>query len=479
MPSRQSLALSWSALLFAFPTVARLQAEERRPNILIVHCHDLRAIPALLRSEDGADAESRFAGVAGGAFFAELLYEPWLQPLAGLAFYGPIPAQQRRDGAVPCQLRLGPASRRATSGPVAPQRRLCHGRGWRDPQTRSGYQRCGYERYLPQASARPAVDATIRLLREFRDRPGKPFFLCAGFIEPHRLPYPKADWPGALPGDHSFPGPALQPDDSLGVEVPGYLRDTEGTPARAGRTAEVGIRHVDSQFGRLVAALKETGLESNTLLLFTTDHGVGMPRAKCSLNEPGVQVALLMRLPNRSGWHGGIVHPEMISNVDYLPTILELAREDTDTQETSKGGRSRRCWTGKAYRPRREIYELTYHDYYDPHGRIQHGDPQADSRQLHDRPLLLWTLPSAGVRRPTPRCRRTPPPAQHPDIELYDLARDPWEQKDVAAKPAYAATGRIALASLPADGRNAGPAAAGRGDLAAAPPRGRTAGRAK
>lgn len=41
MPSRQSLALSWSALLFAFPTVARLQAEERRPNILIVHCHDL------------------------------------------------------------------------------------------------------------------------------------------------------------------------------------------------------------------------------------------------------------------------------------------------------------------------------------------------------------------------------------------------------------------------------------------------------
>jgi len=31
-------------------------------------------------------------------------------------------------------------------------------------------------------------------------------------------------------------------------------------------------------------------------------------------------------LPSRKGWNGGIVHPEMISNIDYLPTLLELAR---------------------------------------------------------------------------------------------------------------------------------------------------------
>jgi hypothetical protein len=78
-------------------------------------------------------------------------------------------------------------------------------------------------------SARPATDAAIELLREFRNTPEKPFFLCVGFVEPHRLPYREPNWPGALPGDNSFPGPALKPDSTLGVDIPGCLRDTEGT----------------------------------------------------------------------------------------------------------------------------------------------------------------------------------------------------------------------------------------------------------
>ena len=107
--------------------------------------------------------------------------------------------------------------------------------------------------------AEPATDAAIELARRVcaasRD---KPFFLCVGFIEPHRLPYREPDWPGALPGDCSFPGPALKPDDSLGVEVPGYLRDTEGT-RRELAGLQGAVRHVDTQFGRLMAALKDVG----------------------------------------------------------------------------------------------------------------------------------------------------------------------------------------------------------------------------
>jgi len=105
--------------------------------------------------------------------------------------------------------------------------------------------------------------------------------------------------------------------------VPGYLRNTEGT-RRELAGLQGAVRHVDTHFGRLLQALKDLGLESDTLVIFTTDHGIAMPRAKCSLYEPGVQVAMILRLASRKGWNGGIVHQEMISNIDYLPTILQL-----------------------------------------------------------------------------------------------------------------------------------------------------------
>jgi len=73
-------------------------------------------------------------------------------------------------------------------------------------ETSSGFQRCGYERHIPQVWVEPAVDSAIGLLREFRSKPQRPFYLAVGSIEPHRLSYPNPTWPG-LPGDCSFPGP--------------------------------------------------------------------------------------------------------------------------------------------------------------------------------------------------------------------------------------------------------------------------------
>ena len=108
------------------------------------------------------------------------------------------------------------------------------------------------------------------------------------------------------------------------MQVPGYLRDTEGT-RRELAGLQGSIHHVDTQVGRLLArGIRQLGLEQRTLVIFTTDHGIAMPRAKCALYDPGTEVAFLLRLPSRPGWHGGKVHGEMISNVDYLPTILDL-----------------------------------------------------------------------------------------------------------------------------------------------------------
>jgi arylsulfatase A-like enzyme len=255
-----------------------------------------------------------------------------------------------------------------------------------------------------------------------------------GFIEPHRLAYREPSWPGALPGDNSFPGPALQPDDTLGVDVPGYLKDTEGT-RRELAGLQGAVRHVDAQVGRLLAALKESRLEANTLTIFTTDHGIAMPRSKCSLYEPGVQVALLARLPTRKGCHGGAVRPEMISNVDCLPTILELA--GTPVAANVQGRSFAALLDGRAYEPRREIFtELTYHDYYDPRRAIR--------TETHK---LIVNFTTAPAFMDPSQCWRPPsdtvvPPnhavAYHPHVELFDLAKDPWEQRDVAERPEYA-----------------------------------------
>jgi len=299
-------------------------------------------------------------------------------------------------------------------------------------ETASGFRRCGYERHVPAARAKAATDAAIGLLRELAERK-QPFFLSVGFVEPHRLPYPQPDWPGGLPGDHSFPGPGLEPDASLGVEVPGYLRDTEGTRRELAGLQGM-VRHVDDQFGRLMRALEESGLEARTLVIFTTDHGIAMPRAKCSLYEPGVQIALILRYPGRPGWHGGVVRQEMVSNIDVLPTVLELV--GLPIPERVQGRSFAPLLDGKPYTPRDEIFtELTYHDYYDPRRAIRTETHKlivnfTTAPEFMD-PSQSWR-PLSETNVPANRAI-----AYHPHVELYDLTKDPWEQNNVAEQPEY------------------------------------------
>jgi arylsulfatase A-like enzyme len=170
-----------------------------------------------------------------------------------------------------------------------------------------------------------------------------------------------------------------------------------------------------------------------------------MPRAKCTLYEPGVQIASLLRLPGRKGWYGGIVHDEMISNLDCLPTILDLV--GVPISEKIQGRSFAPLLDGKPYRPRQEVFtELTYHDYYDPRRAIR-TERHKLIVNFSTAPALMdssqcWRPPS-DVRTPA-----NPAAAYHPHIELYDLAEDPWEQTNVAQQPEYAAVGADLLKRL-------------------------------
>jgi len=138
-----------------------------------------------------------------------------------------------------------------------------------------------------------------------RDRTN-PFYLQVGFFEPHRR----------------FSDNGIQPDDSLGVTVPPWLVDDDG--AREEFAGYQGAIHsLDNAVGEILAALEENGLRENTVVVFTADHGMPFPRAKCSVYDPGLQTPCIMRWP-AGGLTGGTVHDAIISNIDYLPTWLDL-----------------------------------------------------------------------------------------------------------------------------------------------------------
>lgn len=406
----------------------------KRPNILLVHCHDLGQFLHCYGVKTVQTPNLDRLAAEGVRFARSFCTNPGCSASRASIFTGRWPHSNGVMGLCHANFAwdLNPDERHLAqilhdAGYAATAVGVIH-------ETASDFKRCGYERHIRQALARPATDAAIELLQEFRAKPDKPFFLAVGFIEPHRLPYREPAWPGALPGDHTFPGPALEPDDSLGVDVPGYLRSTPGT-RRELAGLQGAVRHVDTQFGRLMAALKQARLEDNTLVVFTTDHGIAMPRAKCGLYEPGVQVALLLRLPGRKGWHGGIVREEMISNIDYLPTLLELVGAAVPARV--QGRSFAPLLDGKPYQAREEIFtELTYHDYYDPRRAIR--------TQTHK---LIVNFTTAPAFMDPSQCWRPPSDvaapqnhavAYHPHVELYDLAKDFWEQTDVAARPEYA-----------------------------------------
>src|SRR5207248_8344640 len=128
----------------------------------------------------------------------------------------------------------------------------------------------GYERVLPVAPAREEAEAAAERLRGLAVSE-RPFYLEVGFEEPHR-PY---DFGGA------------QPDDSLGVEVPPYLPDVPDV--RQDMAAFQGaVRAMDAAVARILAALGGLGLAQSTWVVFTSDHGIAMPRAKGMLYDPGI-----------------------------------------------------------------------------------------------------------------------------------------------------------------------------------------------
>jgi len=280
--------------------------------------------------------------------------------------------------------------------------------------------RLGYQHvHLHDGSGRAATAApeVVEFLRE-QGRESQPFFVNVGLQEPHR-PYHRPGYPS---------------DDPARVRPLPYLPDKPGIREDlAGLNGLIQV--VDEAVGRMVGALQETGLADNTLVIFTTDHGIAMPRAKGTCYDPGIETALLMRLPGRI--EGGMRRDELLSNVDLLPTLVEFV--GGEVPEDLDGAGFLPLLTGGRYEARDHIFaEMTWHDKYNPTRAIRTREHKY-VRNFGDRPLVF--LPLDIYRgRAGEETRDEFYGSSRPEEELYDLRDDPLEQHNLAADPRHEAT---------------------------------------
>lgn len=235
--------------------------------------------------------------------------------------------------------------------------------------------------------------------------PDKPFLLTAGFFETHR-PYPRERY---------------EPADADTVAVPDYLPETDDV--RQDLADFYGaITFADAAVGRLLDTLAETGLDRSTWVVFLTDHGPALPRAKSTLYDAGTGIAMILR-PPRDADIPARVYDELFSGVDLVPTLLDLLGVDIPAEVE---GLSHADALIAATPPvRTAVYTgKTYHDSFDPIRAVRTKD-YSYIENYAARPLLdlPWDIAdSAPGRAVAPRVG-SPRPAR----ELYDLTVDPTE----------------------------------------------------
>lgn len=179
-----------------------------------------------------------------------------------------------------------------------------------------------------------------------RNAPHGPFLLVASFMNPHDICY----WIRDHKGTRQYADPDLFPP------VPGNMGVDPGEPEdiRYHRTAgydlmsqAVGIaaawkphdvqnyldgyyrlvENVDAQIGRVLAALRESDLERDTLVAFIADHGEGTGAhrwvQKASFYEESVRVPFLLAGPGIP--KGAVNRHDLVSLLDLMPTLCDYA----------------------------------------------------------------------------------------------------------------------------------------------------------
>ncbi|MFC2089480.1 sulfatase-like hydrolase/transferase [Bacteroidota bacterium] len=112
------------------------------------------------------------------------------------------------------------------------------------------------------------------------------------------------------------------------VTVPPYYPDNKVVREHLA-TLYDNVMIVDQKVKDVLDLIEKSGEADNTIVMFWTDHGDGMPRAKRWLYESGLKVPLIVRFPDKR--YAGTVDDQLISSIDFGPTVLSLAGIEVPT----------------------------------------------------------------------------------------------------------------------------------------------------
>jgi arylsulfatase A-like enzyme len=249
-----------------------------------------------------------------------------------------------------------------------------------------------------------------------RTNKSNPFLLVVGFKSPHGPRTPPDRWKKAFAGEVCRP--AVNKDAK-----PAYLAASgKAGVSEAADASEDRLNYfrciaaADENLGRLLAALDQFGLADNTMVIYGSDngyylgdHGLGDKR---SAYEESIRIPLLLRYPKLE--HKGVVVDEPVLNIDLAPTFIQYA-----------GLRPPKEMQGQSWRPLLE--------------RKSPGTPPSWRsaffyEYFFERGFAVPTL--FAVRTDTAKLIKY---QNHEEwTEVFDLAHDPYELKNLCGEPAAA-----------------------------------------
>lgn len=278
---------------------------------------------------------------------------------------------------------------------------------------------------------------------------GQPFCFWFGSTEPHRI-YQKGF--GRETG--------MNPDD---VDVPPFWPDVEEVRNDI-LDYYYEIEWFDSHLASMIHKLEEIGELDNTLIVVTSDNGMPFPRAKTTLYDWGVRMPLAIRWGDKV--RGGRVVDDLVCHTDFAPTFLEAAGVDVPAEMTGKSllpillsdrqglvdtsreyvvtAIERHTWCRpngatypvRAIRTRDYLYMRNYEPDRWPTGgptfvssnRTFHGDVDA----CPTKSFMVDPVNQKKYPREYQLCF-----GKRPAEELYKIADDPGNVKNLADDPAY------------------------------------------
>jgi arylsulfatase A-like enzyme len=181
------------------------------------------------------------------------------------------------------------------------------------------------------------------------------------------------------------------------------------------------IEKVDAEIGKVLAALHDAGLENNTLVVFTSDHGecAGAHgfNQKTVLYEESARVPLIVSFPGKI--KQGAADPLVNTGIDLLPTMLDFAGLEIPKQFPGRSLRS--LASGQPVADWRE-YVVVEND-LDQAGIIDGVKPRMSGRMVRTE-RYKYCVYSHGNQRES----------------LVDLQTDPGEMVNLATDPAHRKT---------------------------------------